>query len=343
MKSAMMKAAIIREFNRPISIEDIPVPAVGPRDVLVRVRAAGMCGSDLHILEGKVTTVSLPYTPGHEFAGEVTEVGPEVTRFSVGDRVVNAIDVLCGHCRFCRTGRGNLCVNLKRLGFEINGGDAEYALVPEANLVKIPDSIPFEQASIIPDAVACMLHAVKVQGRVKLGDRVIILGVGGLGMQGIQIAKIAGACVFATSRNNEKLRISKELGADVVLNPKEQDIEKEVMRLTDGEGCDVVFDNIGIDESMRLAIRVCRKGGRIVVVGWAGVAFSIPFQDICMGEKEIVGTRASNRQDLVEAVGLVAAGKTTPYVSDRFPLSEINTALHRLAAGEIYGRGVLVP
>jgi 2-desacetyl-2-hydroxyethyl bacteriochlorophyllide A dehydrogenase len=338
-----MKAAVIHEYHRPVSIDDVPIPSPGPHEVVVRVGGSGLCASDLHILEGMVGTVKLPFTPGHELAGVVFETGSQAHRFEPGDRVVGAIDILCGSCRFCRTGRGNLCANLTRMGFERNGAHAEYTVIPEDNLIKIPDSIPFEQAAIIPDAVACMLRAIKVQGNVRLGDRVIILGIGGLGMQGVQIAKLSGASVYCTSRTPRKLEMALGLGADVAMNPLDVDVETEVMRLTEGDGCDVVFDNVGVSESMDLAMKLCRRGGRIVVVGWSAPSFSISFQDIIMREKEIVGTRASTRQDLIEAVRLVGEGKVTPLVTDVFPLADINRALEKLAAGKILGRGVLIP
>jgi len=341
-KKNMMRAAIIRKFNEPISVENIPIPQPCEKDVLVRIRGSGLCGSDLHILDGQVPTVRLPYTPGHELAGEVAQIGSRVKEFSIGDHVISTIDVTCGACRFCLTGRSNLCKDLRRIGFELNGSHAEYAVVPANNLVKVADHVPFEKAAIIPDAVSCMLHAIKVQGKVKIGHKVILLGIGGLGMQGLQIAKLTGAEVYCTSRRDEKLKTALELGADVVINTNKQNLFAEVDKLTGGEGCDVVLDNIGTNESVGQALGLCCRGGKVIIVGFSEHKFSSDLYNLMIQEKEIIGTRASTKQDLIEAVRLVEQGKIHPYVSDTFSLEEIHEALDRLRKGKIMGRGVLL-
>ena len=343
MSSEVMIAAVIKEFGKKISIEKVAIPKPKKKEVLVKVKASGLCGTDLHMLDGKIPTVQLPHIPGHELAGEIYELGEEVTGFEVGDNVVSAIDVTCGICGFCITGRGNLCKNLKRIGFELNGSHAEFTVVQEKSLVKIDKKIPFEQAAIVPDAVTCMYHAICVQGKVQVGDKICILGIGGLGLQGVQIAKIAGAEVYCTSRQDRKLNIAKRLGADVGLNTKKIDLVKEIYKLTDGEGCGVVFDNIGNKESVQLALNICRRGGKVIIVGFIDEEFNANFQDIIQNEKEIIGTRASNKQDLIKTVRLVEQGKITPYVSNTFPLKDINQAIEQLRDGKTAGRSVLIP
>lgn len=343
MRQEYMKAAMLREFNSPLSIEDIPVPVPKNNEVLVKIMASGLCGSDLHIQEGKVKSVNLPYIPGHEMAGEVVELGKGCTRFSLGDHVVAAIDITCGHCRFCRIGRANLCRELKRIGFEVNGSHAQYAAVPERILFKVSKDMPWEKAAVIPDAVSCMLHSIKGQGKVRAGDRVCFLGIGGLGLQGLQIAKHFGAEVICTSRQDKKLEIARKFGSDHCINTKTTDLFKTVKELSDGEMCDVVFDNIGISSSIEQSLSIVRPGGKVIVVGYIDEKFTANYQDIMINEKEIIGIRASNQQDLVEAIKLVEKGFVDPYVFDVVPLTQINEAMDRLRSGGALGRTILLP
>ncbi len=288
----MMLAAVLKEYNKDMVIEYVARPEPKRGEILVKIIASGLCGTDVHIQEGKIPTVTLPYIPGHELAGEVFEIGEGVEGFSVGDHVVSSIDETCGVCRFCRTGRTNLCSKLRRVGFERDGSHAEYAVVPAELLFKIDKSIPPEVAAVIPDSVACMYHALAGQGKVKAGDRVCIMGIGGLGFQGIQIAKHFGAEVFATSRKDRKLQKAKEFGADHVINTKTHSLKDEITRITECEMCDVVFDNIGIEASIQWALDICRPGGKVVIVGYIDNVFHANYQDVMLFEKEIIGIRA---------------------------------------------------
>ena len=337
-----MKAAFLREFHRGLSIEETDIPKPGPDEVLIKVMASGLCASDLHIIDGILPTVKPNYIPGHEMAGIVWELGENVTDLKVGQHMVAAIDVLCGRCRFCRTGQTHLCKELVRIGFERNGSHEEYCVIPRDNVFPIDESIPFEQAAIIPDAVVCMYHAIKDKGQVTAGDRVLILGVGGLGLQGIQIAKYFGAEVYATSRQDKKLEIAKQFGADVVINTAKCDLEEEIMKITDGEQCDVIFDNIGIKSSIESCLRILRPGGKIVVVGYNDPTMEANYQQIVIKEKEIIGIRGSSRQNLVEAIRLVEKGIVKPYIYKTYKLEEINEALDQLRSGASLGRTVVV-
>jgi len=337
-----MKAAVLKEFNRDLVIEDVCLPKIEINEVLVKVKASGLCGSDLHIQEGKIATVELPHIPGHEIAGEVYEIGDQVSGFKKGDHVVIAIDVTCGKCFFCRTGKGNLCINLHRIGFEINGGHAEYVSVPSQVLYKISDNVPFEEAAIIPDAVACMYHAFKTQGNVCASDKVCILGIGGLGLQGVQIAKLFGAEVYCTSRQDKKLEIAKNFGADGFINTEVSNLYEEIVKITNGEMCDVVFDNIGIESSIMQGLSICRSGGKVIIVGYTDKSFCVDYQDIMKNEKEIIGMRGSTSQDLIEVIRLVEQGKIKPYIYRTYRLVEINKALENLKEGKSLGRTVIM-
>ena len=337
-----MKAAVLEEFKKDLVIKEIPIPTPKRGEVLIKVRASGLCGTDLHIQDGRLQTINLPYVPGHETAGEVWALGEDVEGFEIGDRVIVAIDILCNTCRFCTTGRGNLCVNLVRLGFERDGGHQEYMIAPAANLLKFSREVPFEKAAIIPDAVACMYHAIKNQAQVRATDRVCILGIGGLGFQGIQIAKYFGAEVFCTSRNDEKLEIAKKYGADYVINTSRENLYEVIKNITSGEMCDTVFDNIGIASSVQTGLDICRPGGKVIMVGYSEDKFYAEFQSTAMKEKEIIGIRGSNRRDLVETIRLVEKGIIDPYIYRTYSLDDINLALRDLREGKSLGRTVLV-
>lgn len=338
-----MKAAVLKQFYQPLVIEDVPMPKPGPQEVLVKVMASGLCGSDIHIQEGKIKSVPLPHIPGHEMAGVVEELGEGCTRLQTGERVVSSIDITCGICRYCRSGRPNLCQNLRRIGFERDGSHAQYVVVPEKNLYPIGPTMPWEKAAVIPDAVSCMLHAVKDQAGCRVGDRMCFLGIGGLGLQGIQLAIHYGAEVYCTSRQDSKLELASKFGAHYCLNSKRESLVEKIRDLTDGEMCDVVFDNIGIASSIQTALDLVRPGGRVIVVGYVDTNFYANYQDIMMNEKEIVGVRASNPDNLKEAITLVNQGIIDPYVFDVMPIENINEALERLKCGGALGRTVLLP
>lgn len=187
-----MRAAVLRGYHEPLQIEEKPIPVPGPGEVLVKVRASGLCVSDIHIQDGKIGTVHLPYTPGHEMAGVIATVGEGVDPARIGEHISAAIDIVCGECEFCRTGRTNLCRSLVRIGFERDGSHEEYCVIPAKNAFTVDPTIPFEEITGIPDAVGCMYNGLKNQAKLGIGQTLLILGVGGLGMNAIQIAKLDG-------------------------------------------------------------------------------------------------------------------------------------------------------
>src|SRR5450759_5445946 len=239
-----MQAVQITAYGRPLQSSPAPEPQLGPGEVLVRVRASGLCSTDVHLLSGRVDLGQLPRIPGHEIAGEVAALGPETRGWQLGSRVIVALDVTCGLCRHCLTGQTQRCPNKQRIGFERDGGHADYVSVPAANLVALPAEISYEAAAILPDAVACMYHSLIHQGRVGIGQRILILGVGGLGIHGVQIARSAGAEVMATSRQAHRIALAEQYGA-IGVNTADQPLAVAVAEFTDGEGVDVAVDNIG--------------------------------------------------------------------------------------------------
>lgn len=339
--SGTMKAAVLRNFGEELVLEEKPIPTPKAGEVLVKVCASGLCSSDLHIQDGIIGTVQVPYTPGHELAGVIVDVGDGVSEERIGDHIAGIIDICCKTCEFCRSGRTNLCRGLIRIGFERDGSHEEYVCIPAENAIKVADDIPFEQLTGIPDAVGCMYNALKNQAKVRAGQTVLIMGVGGLGMNGIQIAKHMGAVVYATSRQDEKLEIAKQMGADAVINTKNVDLRDVVERLTEGLGVDVILDNIGLEWSVNQAVCMVKPGGKVIVVGYVAPEFKVNYQEIMKLEKEIIGMRGLRKSDFLEVADLVSRGILKPYVYRTMPFDKINEGLRMLRCGEAKGRIVV--
>lgn len=336
-----MKAAVLEEFRKPLVIKEVPYPKPARGEVVIKILASGLCASDLHLQDGRIPSAHVPYTPGHEMVGEIYELGEGVS-LPLGKRVLGFIDMTCGTCRLCTSGHANLCLSLKRFGFELDGSHAQYCRLPAANLVPISEKVPVEQAAVIPDAVACMYHAIRNKGQVRAGDKVLILGIGGLGLQGVQILKHFGAEIYVTSRQDAKLELAKKLGADFCINTKTQNLEEEIRKATGGVMCDVVLDNIGISDTVDMALSLLRPAGKVIVVGYAENTFTAVYQRVMLKEKEIIGVRSSRLHDLKAVVKMVEKGIVTPYIYKTYKFDQINEALEDLREGRNLGRTVLV-
>jgi len=335
-----MRAVAVTQYGGKLTIINAPIPKPGPNDVLVHVRASGLCSTDIHLLAGRQPLGILPRILGHETAGDIVELGSNVGDWQLNDRVTVGIDKTCGVCRFCMSGNTQLCMHKKRLGFEIDGGHCEYIGVPATNLVHISDNISYEQAAILPDAVACTYHSIIGQGKLALGQIIVILGVGGLGIHGVQIAVRAGAKVIATSRRPERLKIAEKYGA-IPVNTKTQSLEAVVKELTGGEGVDVIMDNIGNNESIAQGIKILRPGGKFLVVAYLDDTFQIPSIPLFSQELEFIGCRGSTRKDLVDVVHGVEEGIIEPVIGAYFDLEEIDKAVDCLENSQMIGRIVL--
>ncbi|MHB8867385.1 MAG: alcohol dehydrogenase catalytic domain-containing protein [Thermoleophilia bacterium] len=341
-----MRAMLLEEYGRPLRPVELEVPAVGPEDALVRVRACGVCRTDVKIRDGEIPApiVTLPHVPGHEAAGEVVTVGEAVSGVAPGDRVVVYLSVCCGRCRACGSGRENLCPTLTRVGFELQGAFAEYLVVPAKQLLPIPDSLPFEQAGVLTDAVVVPYHALKRQASVGVGDTVLVVGVGGIGIHAVQLAKAAGVRVIAADVDEGRLALAGELGADHLIDPRSvADPTAAVRDLTDGAGVDAVVDNVGSAETVAWALPTMRKGGKLVIVGYTpGRPFTVDSMAMHYNEWEIIGSRLATKQELAGVVDLVGRGLVKPWVTRTFSLDEANLALDELARDAIVGRATLV-
>ena len=293
-----MKAVRMIEVGQPLQIQEIPVPAVGERDILVRVRAAGVCHSDAHYRAGRSPVRPLPMTLGHEIAGVVEQVGPQVTDVKVGDRVCLHYNITCGNCYHCSTGNEQFCGKGLMLGHYTNGGYAEYIAVPARNAVVLPDEIPFEQGATLMCASATSFHALR-KSRLKAGETAAVFGVGGLGMSAIQLAKAFGALdVFAIDINEGKLKLATHYGA-IPVNAKQVAPVTEIRGLTHGKGVDVALELIGLPQTMRQAVQCLGILGRAVIAGISDKPLEIDtYRELLGKEVEIIGSNDHLLQEL---------------------------------------------
>lgn len=339
-----MRAMVLEEFGKPLVPREVPVPEIGPRDALVRVRACGICYTDIKIANGVFDWTPLPHILGHEPAGEVAAVGGEVTHVRVGDRVAVAMYMGCGHCEYCRTQRPALCARLKRLGFEVDGAYAEYVRAPADRLFPVKDSVSFEAIALLGDCISTAWHAVDKRAGVRAGDFVVIMGAGGIGIHATQLATMRGGRVIAVDVVDDKLVAAREHGAEWTLNPQRDDVVARVMEITGGVGADVALDFVGTPETVAAEFRALRHDGAIVMVGYSpGQDVAVPALDLALYEKKLMGSRVASEQELVDLIDLLERRRVTPVVSARFPLEQANEALALLKTGRILGRAVLVP
>lgn len=340
-----MKAMVLEHYNSPLSWQEVPEPRIGPSDVLIRVVANGLCATDLKIASGLVPTVSLPHIPGHEVAGEVVEIGAEVPGLQRGDHVTVYPTEGCGFCNYCRKGMENYCVTAPRTGFEINGGFSQYMRVSGRNAVKISHGVSWEEAAIIPDAIASVYHALTHRARIQPGETAVIVGIGGLGIHAMQMAKLMGARVIVADVVLDKLQGAQEFHPDIVINSRTENLPERVKELTSGLGADVVVEGVGGEAVAAVlpdSLACLKLGGRLVVLGYNyGIPLAVDTADLIYGQWTILGSRASNLQDVVDVVNLVEQGKLRPVVSETCPLQQVEQALAHLRVSPPLGRIVL--
>ena len=308
------------------------------------MKVAGVCGTDLKITSGKWDTITVPVIPGHEIAGEVVELGRGVTDLQVGDRVVFNCYITCGHCKNCLAGREMVCMNsIRRLGFECNGGFADYMVGPAKNAVKIPDGVSYRHAAVTPDAISVSVHAFHDRVRPVPGDNVLIIGAGGLGMHGLQVAKAMGANVTIADIDDAKLETAKKLGADHTINTKKVDMVAACMELTGGYGMDVVGEFVGQPETSEAGMASVRYGGAMVFIGYSpGVPFSAQSFDFHRKELAVIGSRAISNKNIADGLEMVKRGQVKPQIDAEFSLEQINEVLDRLKIGGFLGRAILI-
>lgn len=337
-----MQALVLEEFNGPFVVKEVATPAIAPHEALVRVRNVGVCGTDLKIRADRMGLGVIPLIMGHEIAGEVAEVGALVSGFAPGDRVAVNFYLTCGTCEYCRQGRDTLCPQVRQHGFSVDGGFAEYVKTPGVNLCHVPGNVPLEQACILGDAVATSYHAVVNRARVRPGQTVACVGVGGVGLHALQIARISGARTIAVDVNAERLELARELGADEIVHTGGGAFHQVVRDLTGGSGVDTLLEFVANDETLPSSLASVKKGGRLVFVGYVPeIPMSLLPHYAVRNELEIMGSRANSKQELQDTMNLVAAGKVRPVVDRVFPLAEVERAFDALRQGTSIGRNVV--
>ncbi|HSJ33368.1 MAG TPA: zinc-binding dehydrogenase [Longimicrobiales bacterium] len=339
-----MRAAVFHGADRPMSIEDIATPKPGPGEILVRVAGCGVCHTDLHYIDhGTPTFKKPPLVLGHEIAGTVASPDP-TGRFQEGDPVLLPAVLSCGSCTACRTGRENICEHSIMLGNNVDGGYAEFIAVGAKDVFPLPPEIPLVDAAIIADALTTPYHAVINRGRVLPGDRVVVIGCGGVGINVVQIAAALGARVVAIDRLETKREWARRFGAEVALDPAASPRLDRVIREVTGGGADVVFEVVGRPETQELAVTAARTGGRIVLVGYSPDAMSLNSGRVMFRELEVIGSLGCRPVDYPRVIELVRQGRVrmSDLVTHRYSLDDIGDAFAALRDGTAM-RSVVVP
>ncbi|RKY69177.1 MAG: alcohol dehydrogenase [Candidatus Latescibacterota bacterium] len=321
----MLQATMIQPGK--IVFNDVPKPRVEPREVLIEVKACGICGSDVHVWRGEHPFTSYPIVQGHEFAGVVASVGKDAVGPSPGRKVTVEPSIVCGKCYPCRHGKYNICDNLKVMGFQTDGCHRNFFAVPARNVIPLPDEMSFEAGAMVePTAVG--VHAVK-KAALKEGNTAIILGAGPIGLLTMQAAKGLGASrIMITDVVDFRLKAAERLGADCVVNAQQEDVSTAVRREFGKDGADLIFECVGAEQTLETAIQTARKGSKIIVVGVIGGRPRLSIGLLQDRELEMTGTLMYVREDFLLAIELIRSGKVTPkeMITSRFKFEDLPQA-----------------
>ena len=340
-----MKAVVLHgpdNYPNNYEVTEIAKPVCGENDVLLEMKAAALCGTDKRIFTGaKTKGVRRDSVIGHEMCGLIAEVGKNVTGYAVGDKVAIANVIPCGHCPACLSGRENACMERKAIGYEFNGGFEEYILVPEVciksgNVVKLPEDVSFAAGACI-EPLACCIRGLKNTGT-GFNDTVLIIGAGPIGLMHLQLSKIAGAKkVIVSELDAGKRQIAKDLGAEVVVDSANEDLEKIVMAETNGEGVDRIVMAIGVTALVNATLKLAKKGGTVCLFAGfpKGKTSDIDPSIIHYNELFVTGSTAYKREDYLQAADMVITKKIDldAIVSDKFKLDDFRAALDLHMAG----------
>jgi NAD+-dependent secondary alcohol dehydrogenase Adh1 len=341
-----MRAVQVVGYHQNLEMTEVPVPeATGPLDVVIRIGGAGVCRTDLHILEGQwaeKSQVTLPYTIGHENAGWVHAVGSAVTNVKEGDKVILHPLVTCGLCRACRSGDDVHCENNRFPGIDSNGGYAEYLLTTARSVVRIDDSLEPADVAALADAGLTAYHAVaKAARRLTPRDNCVVIGAGGLGHIGIQVLKaLSPANIIVVDRNPDAVKLALTIGADQAVVADGTQIA-QVQELTNGVGAEVLIDFVGEGGSTSEGVQMLRQAGDYLVVGY-GENINVPTIDIVSAEINFIGNLVGSYNDLQDLMALAARGAVTLH-TQKYALNEFQSAISDLDAGRVRGRAILVP
>lgn len=331
-----MKAVQLVEIGSPLEEREVLTPPLGPRDVLVKVKAAGICHSDAHYRAGVSPVGYLPITPGHEVSGEIEEVGRDVDTLKAGQRVCVHYMVTCGDCEYCLRGMEQFCLTGKMIGKHRDGGYAQYLVVPARSVFRVPDELTYPQAAVLMCSSATSLHALK-KARVQPGESVAVYGIGGLGISAVQLARAFGALqIFAIDLKENKLALAEELGA-IPVNASKVDPVETIRKITRGRGVDVALELVGNPVTGRQALRSVAIGGRVALAGLTRASFDVyPYTELIGLEAELIGVSDHLAQEIPLLLALAGSGKLdlSPVVTRKIRLDvlDINQTLDQLEA-----------
>lgn len=341
-----MKAVIFREHGGPekLSYEEMPVPQVGPEEVLIRVKACALNHLDIWIRQGSPAyPVPFPHISGSDIAGVVEEVGSQAEGVTVGDRVLVSPGVSCWRCEFCLSGRDNMCRSYSLIGARMHGGYAEYVKVPFRNVLPIPGNLSFEQAAAFPLVSVTASHMLFALAGLQHGETVLIMGAGsGVGSMAVQLAKLAGARVITTVGTDDKIPKAVVLGADAVLNHAKESVADRVKLLTEGKGVDVVIEHIG-PEVWDTCLRSLAKAGRLITCGaTTGAEVKLDLRYVFSRQLTIKGSYMGTRAELVKAAELMGQKRLIAVIDRTYALSDARTAQEQMLSRKFFGKIVLV-
>jgi propanol-preferring alcohol dehydrogenase len=338
--ASMMKAAVVREFGKPLTIEMVPIPVPGPGEVLVKVTACGVCHTDLHAADGDwPVKPTLPFIPGHEVAGTVAALGEGVSNVKIGDAVgVAWLHDACQSCEYCETGWETLCEHQHNTGYSLDGGFAEYVIASAAFVARLPANVDFAQIAPILCAGVTTYKGL-LETEVRAGEWVAIFGIGGLGHVAVQYAKAMGIHIAAIDVAPEKLALAKASGADLVVDARADDAVQQILDATGGGAHGVLVTAVS-PPAFSQALKVVRRKGTVALVGLPPGEFPTPIFEVVLKRLTVRGSIVGTRRDLDEAIAFAAEGKVHAEIT-KVPLEQINTVFANLKAGKVDGRMVI--
>ena len=316
--------------NKTFAVTDLPTPHAGPGELVLRNQVCGVCGTDVHIYHGEPGSadVNPPVVLGHEYSGEVVEVGEGVTGFAVGDHVTVDPNIYCGHCAYCQNGKKQLCPSMEAIGVTRDGGFAQYSLIPASQAFKLEPTVPWEAAAMA-EPLACCLHGIDLAG-IQVGDKVCVVGGGAIGLLMVQLAKLSGASQIVLSEPNEKRRqVGLQLGANAAIDPTRPDAQEAFAQVLGG-GANVVVECVGNVPAVKSAFQFAGKGATVLLfsVPKVDATFDLPLFDVYKKELTIKGSFV-NPDTHARAVALINSGKVDfgPIITHRFPLDQLPEAI----------------
>ena len=336
-RDSNMKGAIFYMPNKPLKLENLPLPEITDSEILVKVKRCNICHTDVAIWRGEYSPRKRPpIILGHEIVGEVEEIGEKVRGFRKGDRIAISPLISCGKCFYCKMGKDNLCDFLKTIGIDTDGGFREFINLPSENAFKIPGQVSYEEAALLEPLSIC--HNAIEKAEIESENFVVLIGIGGLGMISLQIlSRLKKANVIAVDVNDEKLEIAENFGASYKINPNRDDLIDAVYSITNGKGADRVIEMVGNKDAQEKAIKCARKGGKVIIVGAGSHSIPVEVKRFFKEEIEVTGVYICPKKEYKKLIKLIESKKLDlkALITHEFKMDDINQAF-KTASGEAY-------